>query len=90
MEGGANVMSEAIVLGVPVLSTRISGSVGMLGEDYPGYFPVGDTKALADLIVRAENDAGFLQSLKQRVESLSPRFKPEAEKASLERLLNEF
>ncbi|MGH2571087.1 MAG: selenoneine biosynthesis selenosugar synthase SenB, partial [bacterium] len=36
MEGGANVVSEAIVLGVPVLSSRISGSVGILGEDYPG------------------------------------------------------
>src|SRR5262249_11890594 len=42
-EGGANVISEAIVAGVPILASRIDGNVGLLGEDYSGYFPVGDT-----------------------------------------------
>src|SRR5262249_24559408 len=41
-EGGANVVTEAIAAGVPVRSTRIDGSVGILGDDYPGYYPVGD------------------------------------------------
>ena len=45
LEGGANVVSEAIASGVPVLSSYIAGSVGILGADYPGYFPVGDTDA---------------------------------------------
>ena len=45
-EGGANVISEAVAAGVPVLASRIDGSVGLLGRDYPGYFPVGDTAAL--------------------------------------------
>ena len=40
-------LCEAIACGVPTISTRIAGSVGLLGEDYPGYFPVGDTEALA-------------------------------------------
>src|SRR5262249_27885892 len=43
MEGGANVLGEAIVSGLPVLASRISGSIGILGEDYAGYFEVGDT-----------------------------------------------
>src|SRR5262249_30194510 len=59
MEGGANVISEAIAARVPVLCSRIAGSVGILGADYPGYFPVGDTRALAALLQRAENDAQF-------------------------------
>ena len=46
MEGGANVISEAIVAGLPVIASDIDGSVGLLGEDYAGYFPVQDTKSL--------------------------------------------
>ena len=45
LEGGANVVSEALAASVPVLSSHIAGSVGLLGADYPGYFPVGDTAA---------------------------------------------
>jgi glycosyltransferase involved in cell wall biosynthesis len=59
-EGGANVISEAVAAGVPVLASRIDGSVGLLGRDYPGYFPVGDTGALARLLHRIETDPDFL------------------------------
>jgi glycosyltransferase involved in cell wall biosynthesis len=60
-EGGANVMSEAVAARVPVLATRIDGSIGLLGRDYPAYFPVGDTEALARLLNRIETDAAFLE-----------------------------
>jgi len=43
LEGGANVISEALALGVPVLSSCIGGSLGLLGADYAGYFRAGDT-----------------------------------------------
>src|SRR5262249_56478652 len=46
-DGGANVISEAVTVGVPVLSSRIAGSVGLLGEDYPGHLPLGDTAPAA-------------------------------------------
>ena len=36
MEGGANVISEATVAGLPVIASEIVGSVGLLGEDYAG------------------------------------------------------
>src|SRR5689334_18994424 len=55
-EGGANVVSEAIVAGVPILASRMDGNVGLLGRDYGGYFPVGNTQALADLMRRVESD----------------------------------
>lgn len=90
MEGGANVISEAIVSGIPVLASKISGTIGMLGEDYPGYFPVGDTKKLAELLLKAENETGFLNELKKRVKSLAPLFEPDVEKSSIKQLLNEF
>ena len=89
MEGGANVISEALVSGLPVLASRIDGSVGLLGEAYPGYFPVSDTAALAVLLDRAEREPGFLASLDAACAARAPLFTPERERASLGRLLAE-
>jgi putative glycosyltransferase (TIGR04348 family) len=89
MEGGANVISEATVDGVPVLASRIPGSVGMLGSDYPGYFPVGDTRSLARLLTLAEADSDFYGKLKKRGARLAPRFHPARERAAWDKLLKE-
>ncbi len=89
MEGGANVISEAIVASVPVLASRISGSIGLLGEDYPGYFPTGDTKSLAELMSRAETDRDFYRLLKTHCRKLKPRFHPRGELAAWRKLLAE-
>lgn len=87
LEGGANVVSEAIVCGVPVVSTRIEGSIGMLGDDYPGLFPVGDEVALAGLLERAERDGAFYAELQRRVRELQPLYRPERERAAWAELL---
>lgn len=87
MEGGANTVSEALVAGAPVLASRIPGNTGMLGKDYPGYFPVEDEEALACLLHRAETDAGFHALLAQRCAERAPLFLPEREKAALKDLL---
>ncbi len=79
LEGGANAVSEALAAGVPVLSTRIPGSVGILGEDYPGYFPVGDAAALAELLDRAEARDGLYEDLRRRTEALRPLVEPARE-----------
>lgn len=88
-EGGANVISEAVVAGVPVISSHIVGSVGLLGEDYPGYFPVGDTQALANLLWRAETDSAFYNGLRDCGARLRPLFDPAREKQSWQDLLRE-
>jgi putative glycosyltransferase (TIGR04348 family) len=87
MEGGANVVSEAIVAGVPVLSAGIPGSVGLLGRDYPGYFPPGDAESLAALLWQAERDREYLAALKARCALLGPHFRPQAEAAAWAELL---
>jgi putative glycosyltransferase (TIGR04348 family) len=87
MEGGANVLSEAIVCGVPVLATRIGGSVGLLGERYPGYFEPGDTDGLAALLGRAETDAQYYGELLRAGEALRPKLSPAAEREAWRLLL---
>ena len=89
LEGGANVVSESIVLGTPILASRIPGNVGLLGDDYPGYFPVGDTKALARLMQRIEGDPRFLAALQRAVARRAPLFRPKREVAAWRRLLAE-
>lgn len=89
LEGGANVISEALAVSVPVVSSRIAGSVGLLGEDYPGYFPVRNTEALAGLLARAEADAGFYQVLHAWCDRLRPLVDPARERRSWEVLLHE-
>jgi putative glycosyltransferase (TIGR04348 family) len=83
MEGGANVVSEALRIGVPVLASRIPGNVGLLGASYPGYFPVGDEGALSRLMRRAAGDARFYAALKRRVAALRPMVAPRAEARAL-------
>jgi glycosyltransferase involved in cell wall biosynthesis len=88
-EGGANVISEAIVAGVPVLASRMDGNVGLLGADYPGYFPVGDTEALAQLLLRIETDRRFVARLRRATSRRAALFRPEREIAAWRRLLAE-
>ena len=89
LEGGANILSEAIVAGTPVIASRIPGSVGILGEDYPGYFTVGCTDELATLLARAERDSAFLSTLRKRCRKLRPLFAPAQERAAWRNLLAE-
>ena len=89
MEGGANVISEAVVDRTPVLASRIPGSMGLLGENYPGYFPVGDTGALARLLVHAESDSSLYRRLQSHTERLAPVFSPAGERARWKELLGE-
>ena len=78
MEGGANVVCEALRIGVPVLASRISGNVGLLGPGYPGFFPLGDERALAGLITRAATNPALSRSLTADVRKLRPRGAPQA------------
>ena len=90
MEGGANVICEAARIGVPVLASRVSGNIGMLGRGYPGYFALFDDRALAKLIERAASDAKFYRKLKDKVRARRQFFAPAAERDGLRKLLGEF
>jgi putative glycosyltransferase (TIGR04348 family) len=87
MEGGAHVVSEAIAAGVPVLASKIAGNCGLLGKDYLGYFPVGNEKALARLLLRAETDQLFYKKLQEQVKKLQKLVQPSHERSSLEKLV---
>ncbi|MBI4473271.1 MAG: TIGR04348 family glycosyltransferase [Acidobacteria bacterium] len=89
VEGGANVIAEAVVCGVPVLCSEIGGNIGMLGPDYAGYFPLNDTGRLRALLDRAEIDSEFMQSLRRSIDRLREVFSPDQEKQAWARLLEE-
>ncbi|GMV01862.1 MAG: hypothetical protein AMXMBFR52_15180 [Burkholderiales bacterium] len=83
IEGGANVLIEAVTAGVPVLASRIGGSIGLLGADYPGLFPAGDDAALATLIRRCRDEPGFLEWLRAHCARCAWRFTPQREAAAV-------
>ncbi len=87
MEGGAQVIIEALRSGTPVLASRVSGNIGMLGEDYAGYFAVGDDEALARLLLRAATDPDFYAQLQSQTDARAARFAPERERAKVLHLL---
>jgi glycosyltransferase involved in cell wall biosynthesis len=88
LEGGANVVSEAVAARLPILASRVAGNAGLLGEGYPGYFPCGDTRALARLLERSELEPAFLRKLRIACARLAPRLTDRAgERRSWARLL---
>jgi putative glycosyltransferase (TIGR04348 family) len=87
MEGGANVVCEALASCVPVIASRVSGNVGMLGKDYAGYYPLEDTDALARLLERAERDPAFLKTLAAQCRARRPLVSAAREREGLAALL---
>jgi putative glycosyltransferase (TIGR04348 family) len=88
MEGGANVIIEAVTSGVPVIASAIDGNRGMLGDDYPGYFPPGDAAALAALINRSLDDPAFYALLCAHCAIRAALFAPGVEQAALRELVD--
>jgi len=89
MEGGANVIAEAARIGTPVLASRMSGNLGMLGGDYPGYFPLFDERALSRLIERCLEQKKFRHTLRRALAARRHLFAPSAERAALGRVVKE-
>ncbi len=98
MEGGAHVVMEAVCSGTPVLASRIDGNVGMLGANYPGYFELGNAKALSALLVRlrkcqltagTELEDTFLTQLQAHCAERAPLFDPLTEQEALIRLVTD-
>jgi putative glycosyltransferase (TIGR04348 family) len=83
MEGGAHVIMEAVCSGTPVIASDIAGNVGMLGENYQGYFPVGNAQALAAMLERCKDEPQFIDTLKSQCALRAPLFAPQAEASAL-------
>ena len=89
MEGGANVVSEALMANTPVVASKISGNIGMLGKDYPGFYPAGNERALAKLILRAEIDRDFYRSLQSHCRERKKKISATQEKGALKLVIAE-
>lgn len=87
MEGGAQVVIEAVTAHTAVIGSGIDGNAGLLGNDYPGLFTENDVKAAAALVIRAAHQPAFLQRLRARCAQRAPLFAPERERESVRRLV---
>lgn len=90
MEGGANVVSEALRLGVPIVASKVSGNIGMLGVPYAGYYPVGNERALARILSRAERDHDYYRLLNNACAARAPLVAPKRERDALRALISEW
>ena len=86
VEGGANVIVEAVTAGTWVIASRISGNVGMLGADYPGYFEPRDASGLARRLVQAVEQPGDRRALASACARRRALFRPETEARAVRRL----
>ncbi len=89
MEGGANVIVEALTSGTPVIASKMSGNVGMLGQNYEGYFPVGDETTLVVLLKRCADDTNFMSRLGNACQARAKLFLPGTERDSLRNIVNQ-
>ncbi|HEX4856715.1 MAG TPA: selenoneine biosynthesis selenosugar synthase SenB [Limnobacter sp.] len=100
MEGGAHVIMEAVCSGTPVVASFMDGNVGMLGSNYAGYFPVGNSSALANLLTQLKDDIvnpktlppgkqSVYSKLKIQCAERARLFAPENEQAQLIRLVQQ-
>ena len=83
----ANVVSEAIMAGIPIIASNIDGNIGLLGADYSGYFCTGNTEALACLLNKVEQDPRFLERLTVQIIKRQGFFKQSRENQAWQALL---
>ena len=89
MEGGANIISEALAVSLPIVASKIDGNVGLLGEDYPGYFKTGSSEDLRKLLLQAETNQDYYRKLTDACIKRRHLFSPEKEVSSWKKLLQE-
>lgn len=89
-EGGANVVSEALAANVPILASRIPGSVGLLGNEYGGYFTAGSAAGLARLLHRAATEPAYLEQLRRQCVTCRSLIDPDRERLAWRTLFAKF
>jgi putative glycosyltransferase (TIGR04348 family) len=95
IEGGAHVVMEAVRSGTVVLASRIDGNVGMLGDDYAGYFAwnnaeqlVGLLRQCRDALCNPTEPNNLYAQLQAQCAHRAPLFSAQAEQTSLLQLVH--
>lgn len=66
IENSPNSVGEAMLLGVPVVSSRVGGVPSLITDGKEGlFYPVEDAEALADCVLRIFEDDGFALQLSE-------------------------
>lgn len=86
-EGGCNVISDAVVNSIPILTSRMDASLGLLGEGYAGLFDIENTDQLLQLMIKLESDESLRKTILGQLNSAKPIFSPDKEFAAWEALL---
>jgi len=84
-EGFGLVLLESMKQGTPILASNCPAIVEVVGKDYLGLFPVGDSEALAKLLY-ACNDLSFLQALIDQINNRIYLFDADAMAKKLSRV----
>lgn len=87
-EGFSTVVTEALVLGVPVVSTEVSGAKELLGDnDEYGIVTENNEDALYDGVYRMLNEDSLLEHYKKQAEIRGKEFSTEKTTKAVEEML---
>lgn len=79
LEGGANAVLEAMTMGVPMLASRIPGNIGLLGNDYPGFFDGEEIEGkLAEILAKPKELNRWTEAAAARLPIFSRKNEREA------------
>lgn len=77
-EGMSNSMIEAVCSGLPVVSTKVSGTEELVTEDENGYVvPIGDVDAFANALDKLISNDERLQQFSMRSLEIAEKFRPD-------------
>ena len=89
-EGFSNAVTESLIVGTPVVSTRCSGAEELLGyNDEYGIVTDNDEEALYEGIKRMVTTPGLLQHYKEQAEIRGKKFSTEDTVRAVEDMLKE-
>ena len=77
-EGMPNILLEAMMMGIPCISSTYPGSEELLkNEENALMFPAGDARALEEAMARLAEDPALRQSLIKNARSMTEAFRPD-------------
>ena len=88
-EGGGCAMNEAAAAQTPIVASHNDASTSLLGEDFPGLFPFGDTAKLSALLLRCESEPAFCCQLVENAASHLGEYRNDPRNGSWSSLLED-